>query len=304
MSEVITHQNAARVWVDTDVGTNVDDAFALAFAVRHPGVDLAGVSTVYANTALRARIGARIIELAGGHFTPSAGYGRPMTPGLEPVLGGHEGQGLLDSATLSALTSPGQPETDFDATTKLLSRIAELPAEVQIAAIGPLTNLAWLHRNDTHPRTVTAVGGTTRPGTGSDWNWTCDPAAASVVLDANLKLRLLPYDVTSRVWLDDADMDGLRSGDELCRLLAELTRRWLAVRPALGKPPPHRAYLHDPLTLVTVTDTELFEFTEACIEVVEGGAARLVDGEPNCQVATGIDARAAKAAVLGQILRP
>ena len=48
-----------RLWIDTDVGTNPDDAVALLCAAGHRDVDLVGVSTVDGDTngepGLRAR---------------------------------------------------------------------------------------------------------------------------------------------------------------------------------------------------------------------------------------------------------
>ena len=43
-----------RLWIDTDIGTNVDDAVALLAAVAHPAVELVGVSTVGSDPERRA----------------------------------------------------------------------------------------------------------------------------------------------------------------------------------------------------------------------------------------------------------
>jgi purine nucleosidase len=56
---------AHRIILDTDIGTDVDDALALAFALRHPEVDLAAVTTVSGDTHLRGQIAAPLLALAG-----------------------------------------------------------------------------------------------------------------------------------------------------------------------------------------------------------------------------------------------
>jgi len=58
-----------RVWVDTDVGTDPDDAFALLCAAGHPDVDLVGVSTVDGDTESRAGIARRLVAapVVAGH---------------------------------------------------------------------------------------------------------------------------------------------------------------------------------------------------------------------------------------------
>ncbi len=58
-----------RVWVDTDVGTDPDDAFALLCAAGHPDVELVGVSTVDGDTERRAGIARRLVDapVVAGH---------------------------------------------------------------------------------------------------------------------------------------------------------------------------------------------------------------------------------------------
>src|SRR5205814_9021129 len=54
------HRLLLDLILDTDIGTDVDDALALAFAVRHPDITLRAVTTVSGDTAARARITARL----------------------------------------------------------------------------------------------------------------------------------------------------------------------------------------------------------------------------------------------------
>jgi purine nucleosidase len=51
-----------RLWVDTDVGTNPDDAVALLCAAAHPDVELVGVSTVGGDIAWRARVARVLVD--------------------------------------------------------------------------------------------------------------------------------------------------------------------------------------------------------------------------------------------------
>src|SRR4029078_12732161 len=50
--------------LDTHHRSAVDDALALAYALRHPDVALRAVTTVSADTTARARIAARLVALA------------------------------------------------------------------------------------------------------------------------------------------------------------------------------------------------------------------------------------------------
>jgi inosine-uridine nucleoside N-ribohydrolase len=51
-----------RLWIDTDVGTNPDDAVSLLCAAGHRDVDLVGVSTVDDDTEWRAGIARKLVD--------------------------------------------------------------------------------------------------------------------------------------------------------------------------------------------------------------------------------------------------
>ena len=50
-----------RLWIDTDVGDNPDDAVALLAAAAHPEVDLVGVSTTGGRTEWRAGLARELV---------------------------------------------------------------------------------------------------------------------------------------------------------------------------------------------------------------------------------------------------
>jgi purine nucleosidase len=102
---------ATRIWIDTDLGTDVDDALALAFALRHPELDLVGVSTVFGDVELRARMVEALLRLGGAEGVPVlVGLGKPLTEGRIGIMFGHEGRGLLEEASPQMKT-----ESDPDA---------------------------------------------------------------------------------------------------------------------------------------------------------------------------------------------
>ena len=61
------------VLLDTDIGTDIDDAFALALVMRSPELELLGVTTVSGNTEARARLAAKLLWESGFQFVPVAG---------------------------------------------------------------------------------------------------------------------------------------------------------------------------------------------------------------------------------------
>src|SRR6516225_5901557 len=53
------------ILLDTDIGTDIDDAFALALILASPELDLLGVTTVAGDTRARARLAAKLLAESG-----------------------------------------------------------------------------------------------------------------------------------------------------------------------------------------------------------------------------------------------
>ena len=157
-----------RLWIDTDVGTNVDDAVALLAAVAHPAVELVGVSTVGADPERRAAVAVGLLAGAG------------VDLGLVPVCAGPE-------AAISGLSAAG--------------------AEA-LLAIGPLTNVAAMTAAGVRPTQVTIMGGALRAVEHRgemrtvEHNFGSDPDAAAAVL-AVPGAVIVPLDATVAARLDD-----------------------------------------------------------------------------------------------------
>ena len=126
-----------RVILDTDFGTVVDDCLALALVLGSPELRLEGVTCVYGDVALRGRMVAKLLLLAGRDDVPVLlGAGRPLL-GLRPIhWPGHEGIGLLEP---NDDLPPPAPEHAVDF---LVRTIMANPGQIHLLAIGPLTNVA------------------------------------------------------------------------------------------------------------------------------------------------------------------
>src|SRR5437588_2439923 len=64
------------VLIDTDVGDDIDDAFALALALSSPELDVRGITTVAGDAHTRALIVCRLLYAVGRSDVPVAA-GRP-----------------------------------------------------------------------------------------------------------------------------------------------------------------------------------------------------------------------------------
>ena len=61
-----------KVVLDTDIGGDIDDAWALAFILAHPGFDLIGVTISDGDTAARAKIACKLLHIVGRDDIPVA----------------------------------------------------------------------------------------------------------------------------------------------------------------------------------------------------------------------------------------
>jgi purine nucleosidase len=303
---------ARRIVLDTDIGTDVDDALALALALASPELELVAVTTVSGDAALRARIAARLLALAGRAEVPvHAGCEAPLAAEGGFARFGHEGQDILDDI-LDHVRDAIAAEPAVDA----LLRLFRADEELELVAVGPLTNVAVaLERDPGLARRIsrlTLMGGWIRGATiagrplapAVDYNLCSDSVASRRVLSAGIATRLVPVDVTVQVWLTEADVQGLeRAPAPLQRTLARAIRLWAPIQrhlfAGLGTPlaPDVMAFLHDPLALACAADESFCTVEELAIEpATVDGVFRTLERPPSTpgtvamRCATAVDA--------------
>ncbi|MEU0028526.1 nucleoside hydrolase [Streptomyces sp. NPDC006335] len=203
-----------------DCDTGVDDALALLFAVRHPGIDLRAVTCVAGNTDVDGvvRNTLTVLEQAGAGDIPVArGAERPL---IEPVRTAQHVHGLDGMGDLG-LPAPTRVAVDVDAVTLLRREILASPTPVTLVPTAPLTNIALLLR--THPEVVRNIerivfmGGAVATGNATpvaEFNVWHDPEAAAVLLTAGVPITMYGLDVFERVIVPAADVQRLRASSE------------------------------------------------------------------------------------------
>lgn len=298
-----------RLILDTDIGTDVDDCLALALLLGSPELTLAGVTCVYGDVALRARMVRQLLALHGTRDVPVLQGASDTLLGLRPIYWeGHEGQGLIEEAQ-------DTPAADDEDAVEFIVRTArEESGAIQLLAIGPLTNVALALKRA--PRLVhdlagvTIMGGVVR-GPGSldlpyvEHNIRCDPEAAQIVFASGLPITLVPLDVTTRVRITQ---------DGLARIAAAGTPFHAAVADQVARYPRFGrlgyTYLHDPLAAALVARPDLATYTEAHLDLELGGrhtaGATLLrapsdDAPANVRVALDVDVAAAEEFVIARI---
>ncbi|PZG72192.1 hypothetical protein C1I97_38005, partial [Streptomyces sp. NTH33] len=117
----------------------LDDALALLFAVRHPGLDLRAVGCVAGNTDVDqvVRNTLTVLEQAGAPTVPVArGAERPL---LEPLRTAHHVHGRDGMGDLG-LPAPARRPAEVDAVMLLRHAILASPRPVTLVPTAPLTN--------------------------------------------------------------------------------------------------------------------------------------------------------------------
>jgi purine nucleosidase len=256
-------QRSARtaVVLDTDIGSDVNDAMALALLLGTPEVDLIGISTVYGDTTLRARLAYRYATLAGRSIAVHAGLSEPAS-GRPVWWTGHEGSLHND---LDA-----EPITSADAVAFLVETVRSRPGQVHLVAIGPLTNIAAAL--DADPRFAADVaglwimGGAFEEDGEAEHNIRSDSTAARRVFASDLPIVVTGLEITGRITVNGERLAAVAAAGALGAALAADISQWWAYRDE------HRNVPHDPVAVLSLTRPELFALSEpGTITVTEAG---------------------------------
>lgn len=257
-----------KIIIDTDIGDDIDDALALALAARSPEIELLGVTTVFGDTRLRARLAAHVLRVAGREDIPiAAGLSTPLLPRHKPS-GVPQAALLPPDEHYQALTTRSAPD--------LISQIAHAHrGQVTLVCIGPLTNIATTIQHipsiKETIRNIVLMGGTSGLPL-AEWNVRSDALAAREVLAAGIPVTLLGANITLRCRLRSADLLSLKNRNtEMAALLHSLVTIWQRHRPRWHPPYP---YLHDPLTITMLCRPKMFRYAEMPVCIITQGAMR------------------------------
>ena len=265
------------VLLDTDIGSDIDDAFAVALILHSPELDLRAVTTVSGDTEARARLAAKMLWVDGQRNIPvAAGVpGKKLDIPQAPWADGFTSPSLLKEPAVELMKST----------------IDRAPGKIVLMAIGPLTNVAALLRQ--YPgekkkiREIVLMGGSIArgyyPGSGPtpEYNIAADTPASQVVFASGVPILMAPLDVTARLQLDEAHRQIIfAKNTPLTDALQALYKLW-------GQPTPT---LHDPMAVALFLDPRLCTTQHLAVAVDDRGMTRVEDGKPaNARVAVETD---------------
>lgn len=270
------------VILDTDLGSDVDDAFALALAVASPELELVAITTVGQDAEDRAWMVCRFLTQVGIKQMPVA-FGAPPQP-----------KGPIDWQ----IQYRRHPAAIFNRTLKPLKESAvdlmarhfkQRPGEITLLCIGPLTNVARLFQE--HPdakkqvQRVVLLGGSVAVGYEGkqqpepEWNIQSDIAAAKAVLASGVPLTVVPLDASGTLRLEK---------ERRVRLFAARTMLTYQVQNLYELWDKETPVLFDPAAVSAVFNDRHFTMKDLHLEVDDKGMTVLGKGAANARVATAV----------------
>jgi purine nucleosidase len=273
---------------DTDIGTDIDDAYALAAIVRRPELQLLGVTTVSGDAVERARLAAKLLAVAGPRWARV-----PVYAGTSTAAQNMRQVEWAAGFKASSLHESGGVEF-------LKREIEKRPGQVTIIAVGELTNIAALLESSpgiaSRIHAISLMGGSIYRGYAAgakpepEWNIKSNAAAAQTVFSSGVPLLIAPLDSTADLKLTpEMRVDLFRRGVPLSDALAALNSIWRHTNHWGGVDPT----LFDVLAVDLVAPRKPYALESLRVEVMDDGLTRPVTGgQPNAQVAVKVDASA------------
>lgn len=220
------------VILDTDIGTDVDDTWALALIMRSPELELKAITTVTYDTMFRARLSAKLLDTEGHP---------PVPIGLGPVTSQETKYNCQQEWTGDFPLDNYKAPLVRDAAGLIIDLVCQSPEPVVLMGIGPFSNIAEVVRRapDVVEKTdFIGLGGSVfrqyfgKPGHCREYNILMDAPAATAVFKAKWHSMLLsPLDTCGNIILRGERYEQLKaSSDPLAKAVMENYFLWRKFR--------------------------------------------------------------------------
>jgi len=271
---------AEKVIIDTDIGDDVDDVFALALALSDPHLQILGITTAWGDTDLRARLVERQLKQTGHADIPVA-----AGPKTDPDTT------FTQAAWAEAYPEPAKgwpPAIDF-----ILDQIRRNPGQITLISLAPLSNVGALLQKD--PATfrklkrVVMMGGSIHQGYGdlgylpnhgpdAEYNIKMDIPAAEALFASSVPIEVMPLDST-QLKLDEVLRGTLfAQKTPMTDALDALYRQWASY------PNNVTPTLYDAMAVAVVMEPALCPVTPMRLHIDDAGFTRVEPGAPNARV--------------------
>jgi len=273
---------AIPVILDTDIGDDIDDTWALAMLLKSPELDVKLVAADTADTTYRAKLIARLLEVAGRADVP-VGIGIPN-------------RGRLTNKRQAAWVEhydlyryPGQVHAD--GVQAIIDTIMGSAEPVTLICIGPVPNVAEALRREPaiaartrfvgmhgsfHWHITTNLTLSMEAGIAAEWNVKCDPISAQAAFTAPwLEATITPLDTCARVVLDGARYQQVRDcPDLLVQAVIENYHIWASTFHGCCDPEQQSSVLFDTVAVHLASTTRWLSMKRMGVRVDDEGYTR------------------------------
>lgn len=274
-----------KIIFDTDLGGDIDDAFAHALVQISPEFEVLGITVGDGPTEGRARVSCRMLYEAGQEQIPVA-VGRPTRQGSQPPPQLSWGEGFQRYQPIKRRAA------DF-----IIETLRKYPHQVTIISVGPVTNLADAIEKD--PKAWKLVkevysmfgsfymgyGGDPRPS--AEWNVVADVASSQKFMTSGVPITLAGLDVTTMVKFSaERRLQLLYRNSPLTDAISALYTLW-----SIDNPDGRTPTLFDPVAVAMAITDEFVTTREAHVRVTEKGYTVIDESRPpNCRIGMRVSA--------------
>jgi inosine-uridine nucleoside N-ribohydrolase len=273
------------VILDTDIGDDIDDTWALGLLLKSPELDLKLVVGDYGKCNYRARLLAKLLQTAG-RADVAVGVGLDIQPK------GEGGQAeWLKGYDLKSYPGKVHP----DGVQALVDTIMRSPKPITLIAIGPLPNIAEALRRE--PRIAekarfVGMHGSVRLGYDGnktvhpEWNVKADPASCRKAFTAGWEMTITPLDTCGLVNLGGERYRQVRdSKDPVAAAIIENYRCWCGKDKE--KAEQRSSILFDTVAVYLAFSQDLCTMQRVGLRVTDDGFTRIDDQAKQINAAMG-----------------
>lgn len=264
-----------------DVDTGIDDALAIAYAIKSRRLDILGMTTCFGNVTVEdaTRNTAYVVQLLGEDLPVYQGSSEPLNGGELYLEVAQQIHGMDGLGNCLPNVDERRDSPQVDAIRFIIDSIQKYPDDVTLIFVGPLTNLAKVVEQA--PEVIPLVkevvimgGAVTVPGNvrpHAEANIYADPDAAKIVLQSGLPITLVGLDVTMETLLPrEYVTEWEKSGSAVSQFFANITDYYISAYKNF-KPGIRGCSLHDPLAVGVVLDPTFVDTKTMTINVdIEG----------------------------------
>lgn len=249
-----------KVLLDTDIGSDIDDAVCLAYLLREPRCELMGITTVSGDPVTRARLASVLCWAAG---QPDI----PIYPGSELPLLGPQQQPAVPQAAVLNRYAHAESFARHRHISFMIETIRRHPGEISLLSVGQMTNVALLFRTDPQIpsllKELVVMGGVFQyrlprlPRV--EANARMDPTAAAIVYNTPAPIhRTIGLDVTCQVRMEREEVRA-RFQTGLLHVVLDMAGPWFDRHSHIT--------FHDPLAAVALFDESVCSFERGTVSV-------------------------------------